>query len=530
MKSWINILISGMLIFIGINFVSCVDEDNGSTKEPEEAGQGYLSFQFSTNTVNHASRVSTDYGTAEERKVTKLYLLLYERPGSLERLVRREEIKADNTSGVFTGDDVVNKPGITPTEHSFVSKPILLGEKVEDKREYQAVILANPTPEILSKVVVGVNKLSDLQAVIANAKAEDFITNDGIFMTNAGGVKLIYKTDLKTDTGFAEKEPVQIAIERILAKVFVYENRSNKLTEATEGGTIESVSWALSSINKQTYLIREQDKLKGGNDYESGFTNDRSLVYARDPNFIGNKNIIGNEQELNKNFTFVDPFGTNGFKPWNENDKKAEYYQYILENTISADEQNDVEIDPASCLTHVILKAVIKNPDKITTGDDYYSFSYYNTQNNLQWKAFTHAQAVEWFNGTYPADMPNLKEAMTEAQTQNGSPFNFKIINEIIPPAPAGYASVKTTYGQITFHKGGLNIYRIPIQHFGTDGAKADDYGYLGVVRNNTYNIVINSINGPGVGTSDEGYISTRIVVNPWFVRGWEVGLTPVEP
>lgn len=522
MKSWINIIVFGLLV--SACFFSCVNDNPG----PDQSGKterGYLSFQLYCNPVDNSVRATTDYGTAEERKISKVYMLLYERGGNTGKLVKRVEINATNTSGIFTGNDVIDKNGVPCTEHQFVMKAISV-----EKQDYQLIMLINPTSAILANAVENTSTVQDMRTAIANTQASDYITSDGMFMTNAGGVIQILETQLKATDEAAEASPVTVGVERILAKVFLYENKSAKLTEVLTGGTIENVNWGLCSVNKQTFLIRKQDKLKNGIT-ELGFIQDRSQVYAEDPNFIGNKNIISDDQQRNNHFTILDPLSTTDFKPWNGYNEQVQYYQYLLENTVSVDEQNATDVDPLSYITHVVLKMVIKNPGKVITDADYYSFSYYNAQNKLEWRAFTHAQALEWFNGSYPADMPSsLHEALVEAQTQNGSPFKFEIINNVIPPAPAGYASVKTSKGQVTFHKGGLNIYRIPIMHFGTDGATAGSYGYFGVVRNNTYNIIINSINGPGTNTSNEGYISTEIIVNPWLERGWDENLKPIVP
>lgn len=524
MKSWIQITFRGLLVYLSIYSVSSCIDGNVELPGPNSRGEeGYLSFRLHIHSADILSHSSVDYGTVEERKVSNIYMLLYDGGGKTGTLRKKTEIRATNTSGTFAGEDVVNRTNILPDESSFVIKAIPL-----EKKNYQLIMLINPTLAILARATENTSTVGDMLTAITETSASDYQTADGLFMTNAGGLVQIVESQIKEGSILAEEDPIVVPVERIMAKVFVFENRSKKLTEVTTGGTIESVNWALDVTNKQTYLVRQQDKLKDGTT-ESIFITDRSLVYAKDPNFTGNGTIISNEQERNKHFTIIDPLVSTGFQPWNAYNKPTDYYQYILENTVSQADQNAAGVEPSAYLTQVVLKAIIKNPGKVITENDYYSFSYINSQNKSEWKAFTHAQAVEWFNGKYPSDMPaSLHQALVEAQTQNGSPFKFQIENQVLPSSPGYYASTKTTEGQVTFHKAGLNIYRIPIRHFGTEDVAKTDYGYYGVVRNNTYNIIINSINGPGTNTSDEGYISSQIIVNPWFERGWAEDYTPI--
>lgn len=524
MKSWIQIAFRGLWAYFGICFVSSCIDGNVELPGPNGRGEeGYLSFRLHTHSADILSSTSTDYGTVEERKVSKIYMLLYDGGGKTGTLRKKTEIHATNTSGTFAGEDVVNRSNIKPGESTFVIKAIPL-----EKKNYQLIMLMNPTPAILARTTENTSTVGDMLTAVTDTGVSDYQTTDGQFMTNAGGVVQIVESQIKEGAILAEEDPIVVPVERIMAKVFVFENRNKKLTEVATGGTIESVHWALDVTNKQTYLVRQQDKLKDGT-IESIFITDRSLVYAKDPNFTGNETIINSEQERNKHFTILDPLASTSFQPWNAYNKPTDYYQYILENTVSQADQNATGINPSAYLTQVVLKAIIKNPGKVITGNDYYTFSYINSQSKHEWKAFTHAQAVEWFNGTYPSDMPaSLHQALVEAQTQNGSPFKFQIENQILPSSPGGYATAKTTQGQVTFHKAGLNIYRIPIRHFGAEDVAKTDYGYYGVVRNNTYNIIINSINGPGTNTPDEEYISSQIIVNPWFERGWAEDYTPI--
>jgi len=517
---------------MGLLQVSCSD-DKDPGPGPEGKGEVYLSFRLNTDPAGVNTRATIDYGTPEERKVSQIYMLLYEgEGGDAAKLILKRKIEANNGDGTMTfqGPDVVTRRN--PDENRFVAKAIEV-----KKKSYQMIVLVNPNSSILSKTTENLHTVADMQEVILNASVNDYMTN-GFFMTNAGGVIPVLPAQLKMGDLIAEDEPVTVPVERVLAKILVFENRNKALTEVTTGGTIASVHWGVDVTNKQTYLLRKQDYLKGGADAETGFYSNRRNVYAQDPNFTDNKLLISDDLEKEKHFVSLNTSLSTGFKPWNtfaDKGQPATQYQYVFENTVSADDQNATDVDPLSYMTHLILKVVVKNPGKspnVIADDDYYSYSYMNPQTNkLDWRAFTYKQAIEWYNGTFPSDTPTgMKEAMKEAHDDSDSAFEFEIDPfGVAPLAPTEYTTLTTSYGQLTFHKGGLNIYRIPIMHFGSDSDVTDetDYGYYGIVRNNTYNIIINSINGPGLNTSNEGFISTQITVNPWFERGWGEDLVP---
>lgn len=96
--------------------------------------------------------------------------------------------------------------------------------------------------------------------------------------------------------------------------------------------------------------------------------------------------------------------------------------------------------------------------------------------------------------------------------------------------------------GEIRYYKdGGCYYYAIPIEHFGQEYKAGDDknqskyQGRYGVVRNNWYQITINSVSGPGEPEvtppddehvdDEEGYIKCTINVLSWAKRSQSVDL-----
>lgn len=523
MNSRYNILLLGLLACIGFCLTSCSDEE--SLIDPygrKKRGDHYLSFHLNTDPSGLSLTRSVEYsqGTKEERSVGSVYLLIYEAAGLSGNLLYTIPIAAQ-TDGEndFHGGDVVSGD-----KTHFISKPVSL-----ERQDYQIVVLVNPSVSLLSSKAksqedegAGCNNLKDMTDALTQAAPEHFYNATGksnFFMSNAGGVIYISEDNLQKKGDEAISKPVSIPVERLLAKVSVHKGFTGD--DVSLGGTIGAVTWGIDLTNKQTYLIRQGDLLIDGQP-ESGFHANRMDVYAKDPNFNMNSEFIANETKKKEHFNIIDPLKNDDFLAWNTTNQ-TEHYRYILENTMSKEDQNNDKADPKSYTTHIVLKVIITKP-KGLDATSYYSY-YDETEANAnnRWKVFTHEQAVEWFNNSYPIDMAALEPVLIKAQEMENSPFNFKKDED---KAPDKYV---TTSFKLTYHKDGLNIYRIPIMHFGVDDRikSVEDYGYYGIVRNNIYNITIKSIKGPGIDSSNEGYLSAEINIKPWNYRRWEEDIKP---
>ncbi|MDF9830792.1 Mfa1 family fimbria major subunit [Parabacteroides sp. PF5-6] len=506
-------------------FTACSDDDNDfSLYGNKKRGDVFLSLQMETDPSLSTRATGTDYGTKEEKAVVSVHALFYEAAGENSKLLYNFNIEAKtNGEENFNGNHVHSG-----NQSQFVSKAIDL-----KKQDYQLVVLVNASDALLSSIgkaeenfPSGYNTLKDLQTAIIGTSAETFYDTDKksyFLMSNAGGIIYVPQSMLKNRDSEATAAPAYIPVERIVAKVSVHKGFAKD--EVEFGGKIGNVSWDVDVTNKQTYLMRQADYLITGVQ-ESGFHNPRNEVYAKDPNFDTNEIFLTDETKKKEHFTLLGLNQTDRYLDWNPTTATTTYYRYVLENTMAKADQNKDKTDPKTYTTQILLKVQITEPKGLKDIHSYYSFEDKTEPEGKQWKVFSHAQAVEWYNGTYPSDMAALKAVLESAQKMENSPFNF---NKEGNAEPTEF--VTTSLNKLTYHKDGLNVYRIPIMHFGVDDRiKAEeDYGYYGVVRNNIYKIVIKSIKGPGVDSSNEGYVSADITINPWYGREWEEDLKPGE-
>ncbi len=503
-------------------FVSCIhSNDEPNPDDKAKRGNYHLSFQIGIGqTFDYTRTTYISDGTKEERSVSSVHILLYEAVGTNSPLLYNIPLQAQtNGQENFHGQDVASG-----NQDQFISKPIKL-----KKQDYQLIVLVNPSPAILSQKArsqedygAGRNTLKEIMDAIQDTSADSYYNKNGdtnFFMANAGGVIYISGSQLEEEEQNALLNPVSVPVERMLAKISLHNGMSG--SQATLGGKIGAITWGVDITNKASYLVRQPDYLITGAQ-EIGFHTIREEVYAKDPNFDINSEYVNDETKRKEQFTILSLTDQQAFINCNSSRTDNTYYQYVLENTMSRTDQNNDNTDPKLYTTQLLIKVIITEPAGMTGVNTYYSF-YDTTDADKRWKIFTHEQAVEWYNGTYPSDMQALEEILQQAQTMTDSPFNFKSGEDQEPTA-----YVSTSFG-LTYHKDGLNVYRVPVQHFGTNGKNysATDYGYYGVVRNNIYQVVITSINGPGIESANESYISTEITLNPWFARDWEEDLKP---
>lgn len=505
MKKRNIIVLIGTILLVIIH--SCTMEEAAAPKQKAEPEEAFLSLNLTSGTPMAAGISTPENGTAEERQISNIYIVLYE-PGESDELTRvkyRFRLEAYNTSGKFSGNDV--SVFTEATSYRFVSK----ARKV-DYRDYLMLVLVNAKKEVLEVTKEG-DSYAQFQTASQPLISSLYSVNEGdnfptIFMCNAHGLYPVEKSQLMEKAADAEKssEKPKISVEKILAKVIV--KNKTQGNELGDGSTLVSATWTLTHTNKYTYWMRKAAPVqyKGK---EITYLDDKNspshirTLYAEDPNW----NYAEREATFNipDHFGFVTDFSQKFPNELNENSDNS-IMEYTLENTMVPEDQNNPEL-----ITHVIIRAII-TPRNIPSGKSYYSFRHKN--GNV---VCTHENILEWETGNgsnYPEgdEYVSLKEAIVAEKKNSGkgSPFNF---DPVTGGEPAQYVGM--TENGIIFHKDQINIYTVPIRHF-EDATEKTDYGFYGVVRNNIYEVNIIKISGPG---ETSNYASAQISINSWYPR-----------
>lgn len=407
--------------------------------------------------------------------------------------------------------------------------------------------------------------LSDKAGVdsnIANAKAYTLVP------------VTVYDTKAQATAGNVAK----IYVERVVAKVTLttdsYKTTINVSGDGNSGDQVQITGWCLNVTNNSTKLVRDVSGFKA--------TDDGWLVSANENSparFAGTRGInasfgVASESSyyriywaedcnytsatLSEDFTTYSSMNAPATTAWNGlSTSTASNACYCLENTMNYDQQIQNRTTGVLIKTNYLTKfpgeteasaksfficgtSSTKYPEAAISGGSDAFVTYVMTEAN---KLIT--------NNEYKIQEGGLSlqnNLASGTYTDITQVFTFTATDDQLT---AQQNAVKTVVGsRISYYKDGENYYYSSlIRHFQDDEgvdiptsgiASANDYtlkhlGRYGVVRNNWYEININSISGPGdpvipepgddPDDTAEGYINCTINVLSWAKRSQNVDL-----
>lgn len=414
------------------------------------------------------------------------------------------------------------------------------------------------------------------------------VATKGIFMTNAplctkpgGGTEPGADAEIKTladvtnniytTEAKAKSEPAaEIYVERAVAKVTVQQGTEGKL-KANKGNTASEISyklynWVVDNTNKKSYIVRQYDK-----SWNSINSNKVTATDASKYRFVWSSPVNPNATDANKLYRTAfaqDPeYDDPTAKAANYNQKASnasmtlsptfgnEHPQYCNENTFQVTAQNQDQT------TRVVLGVKMSAPGTTTYDADLY------TVNDNKEVVYTKATLAERLKNIILHNDPAVKTWAENHKTDVSLDITFgndiagatTITNATLKGKTAAGAADDTFTGTFTIdfnkalpnivrYKGGVAYYAVRIKHFGdsdtpwnvegqgvTAGGNSNIYhtgsndwflGRYGVVRNNWYDISVNSIQTLGDATIPaftndpddvlENYISVSINVLSW--------------
>lgn len=398
---------------------------------------------------------------------------------------------------------------------------------------------------------------------------------DAEIKTLADVTNNIYTTEAK-----AKSEPAaEIYVERAVAKVTVQQGTEGKL-KANKGNTASEISyklynWVVDNTNKKSYIVRQYDKswnsinsnkvtaadaskfrFVWSTPVNPNATDDNKLyrtAFAQDPEYETTTADADNYNRIasNAKMTLSPTFGN-------------DHPQYCNENTFQVTAQNQEQT------TRVVLGVKMSVPGIPTPGKEpTYDKDLYTVNGNKE-VVYTEASLAERLKNIILHNDPAVKTWAENHKTGVSLDITFgndiagatTITNATLKGKTAAGAADDTFTGTFTIdfnkalpnivrYKGGVAYYAVRIKHFGdtdtpwnvegqgvTAGGNSNIYntsstgsenwflGRYGVVRNNWYDISVNSIQTLGDATIPaftndpddvlENYISVSINVLSW--------------
>lgn len=567
------------LAVIAAMTASCSSNEDLGTAGPgtgtNEAGVGYATFSINLPTTS-GTRAASDPefkpGDDNEYKVNDATLLIFK---------KGEATKEGDFTFVESAELGSMAPWKDPSETGVTTHAKITAklEHVDKTDGYYALVLLNngtgknvkvTLPEKNAKFSdwnVDTNKDKEATNEIAN-------TNNGFYMANAplfnnNNVTTLVAIDKNkiypTEEQAAKSAATDVYVERGLAKVTLGTGTTTAkpVTSATYQGDEVTISkWALDVTNKKTFPIHNVDGLTTefptiwSNDATTASTtnkattqrfvdnNDKTSVkrvyWGKDPNYDNKDN---DKTALNAEFNYVA----------NANVKEDPAKPlYCLENTFNLDNMMQGQT------TRVVFKATYKPKSLPKTETTFYKIG----KNTAIWSEADLMQEIEAavasvISGAAGKTTVTLKAKgndITAAGTHYITADNITVTDVTAETIEKAITAINTQLGLketdkvgISTYAGGESYYIARIKHFGDDLTSWESgqsygknnlefLGRYGVLRNNWYELTVQSVSGPGYPSvpdvkpntpddEDDNYINVSVKILDWAKRSQKVDL-----
>lgn len=569
------------LAFAALTLGACTSDDVVKQDGPNwnAEGQGYIgvSIKLPTQPSSRANDKFDD-GTPEEYDVKNATLILFS---------ENEIVGAYEMTGGFTTSD---------TEDDNITSTAKITGLVGNKGGYDALVVLNHNNvftlgdngaiTVSGTPMVG-KSLDDFNSAISEAITEANWHKDGFLMSNAvlsivpGGdtkptsataktlmpiaANAIYETEAEANNNPA----ANIYVERAEAKVTLIDAIQTKTT--TDGSKLSYTvaGWCLDNTNKTNKLVRTVNGFATWNSYATTVTPQPTDLYRFIGSALVGKNVAGTESyyrvywgdDYNYIKTEDDDLATIGTGTVSDDKlKKADGSDadYCFENTTNLSTMLE-----KNC-TRVILKTVFNGGSTFYIVDNDKSKTW--TLDILKKEVASRLLSTPEFNNWATSNVKSGEELSSETDfdveisTGAGTVTVTSItlndtgeakLKDEAATYPTNAATLANNEITITCYAGGVSYYSVWISHFGEDGTPwnpnnvtaSDIYsggeqnylGRWGVLRNNWYEIQINSISSLGDPTvttvtgekidKKHSYVSANINILSWAKRTQDVEL-----
>lgn len=545
----------------------------GSGTGTNETGVGYATFTINlptTSGTRAAGDPTFDKGDANEYKVNDATLLIFKKDATGYQF--KEPVDLGNMEPWTSS----STDGITTT--AKLTAKITKAEVGSDKGYYALIVLNNNSGTNQKITYPDIDKTyEEWSKDDKKANATNYLKHDnGFFMANAPKyvagapetlveIKNIYASKQQAENSTA----TTVYVERGLAKVSLASGSEKKHVDITEGNykddKVDITGWTLDVTNTKTYPVHVTDGLwadtwkatttpAATNDatmerfHDTKLTEFPRVYWGLDPNYSkdfatvadceAEFNLVANQKDLSKAF---------------KTDEDAKKPQYCLENTFDIDHMVQGQT------TRVLFSAKYQ-PNGFKPGETFYkmgnSSQLWNADNVV---AQIKAKAMEVFNetdankveviltgtdlakaGTHLITKANVKHGTAEIEDADITAINTKL----------GFKEAKGTDPMVglSTYVDGVSYYIARVKHFGDyltkweagndtyNSNNANWLGRYGVLRNNWYELSVNSVSGPGYpdvpkvnpkDPDDENwqYINVSVKILSWAKRSQDVKL-----
>lgn len=546
-----------------------VNGGNGSGEN--ESGVSYASFSINLPTTS-GTRATGDPtfedGNANEYKVNDATLLIFKK-GKATKEDEYTFVESAELGSMAPWKDP-KEPGVTT--HAKITAKL---DNVNKTDKFFALVLLNNGTGTNAKVTLpGKDEMFSVWNAAKNAKDKFATTDNGFYMANAPLFKDNNVTTLvpiesskiyPTEEQAAKNAATDVYVERGLAKVTLGSSTTEDKTVkdgAYKDDKVTISKWALDVTNKKTFPIHNVNGLNEAYvDIWSNKATSASSNGANTQRFVDNntttlaKRVYWGEDPNydNDDLCKTDAAGKTAreadFNYVKNADVTVEPSKplYCLENTFNLDNMMQGQT------TRIIFKATY-TPASLPKGEKTF---YKIGKNTAIWskddlvKEIEAAVASVVSGATATVKLDASENDITAAGTHYIAAANISVTGATI--TPENITAINTQLGLnkdnkvgISTYAGGESYYVARIKHFGDDLTKWESgtynndnlsfLGRYGVLRNNWYELTVNSVSGPGYPSvpevkpntpddEDDKYISVSVKILKWAKRSQTVDL-----
>lgn len=535
-------------------FAACSNEENSAINSGQEEGQ--LSY-VAVNIVNAnptGSRVEGgkyENGEGLENTITKARFYLFNASGNPYTVTTNEAPGAVEATNYVDITTLENQGKDEPNVES-IKKGVLVFKGTTTELPTSIVAVLNP-PATLT----GSKSLSDLQTAIADySSTTSFVMSNSVYASE--GTEVV-ATDIVGKVAQsqpdAEANPVDIYVERVLAKVRVTFSNADKENQykVSEDGEpavyAKILGWAVTRTADKSNLLKDIDP--AWDDMTLGFTwNDepfhRSYWATTSTTVTLDKK---SETEIINDQKPTTPEGATNIsvqRYCQENTKADEHTEVVVVAQLVNEEGNpnpiykyfgeehDSEEDILTLIANKYNNVYYTRTGgtSLPGGGTEYEYESFITPDNIHFEATTPETGGEDYEAIAQLDDDALDGVTIYIENPDYTGSNEKYIELADAEATINEELAKNP-AQIA--KEGYVYYYTPIKHLGTTTGSTGEYG---VVRNHIYDVTITDIKGYGTPifdpdkdidtthpSNEEVYIAARINVLSWRVVSSNVTL-----
>lgn len=535
-------------------FAACSNEENSAINSGQEEGQ--LSY-VAVNIVNAnppGSRVEGgeyENGEGPENAITKARFYLFDAVGNPYTVTTNEAPGAVAATNYVDITTLENQGKDEPNVES-IKKGVLVFKGTTTELPTSIVAVLNP-PATLT----GSKSLSDLQTAIADySSTTSFVMSNSVYASE--GTEVV-ATDIVGKVAQsqpdAEANPVDIYVERVLAKVRVTFSNTDKENQykVSEDGEpavyAKILGWAVTRTADKSNLLKDINP--AWDDMTLGFTwNDEPFhrsYWATTSTTVTleekSQNEIINDQKP------ATPEGATNIsvqRYCQENTKADEHTEVVVVAQLVNEEGNpnpiykyfgeehDSEEDILTLIANKYNNVYYTRTGGtlLPGGGTEYEYESFITPDNIHFEATTPETGGEDYEAIAQLDDDALDGVTIYIENPDYTGSNEKYIELADAEATINKELAKNP-AQIATE--GYVYYYTPIKHLGTTTGSTGEYG---VVRNHIYDVTITDIKGYGTPifdpdkdidtthpSNEEVYIAARINVLSWRVVSSDVTL-----